>query len=174
MFFQAYGGTNNRNLVSVRGDVTTYTSDTNISARLTFATSAAGGVTATDRLVIDASGNVTVITAAKLGYGTGAGGTVTQATSKATPVTIDKPTGQITMNGAALGAGASETFLVNNSVVASTDTVVLASPAFGLSYRIECSTVGAGLFYIRITNVTGGSLSEAVAINFTVISGATS
>jgi hypothetical protein len=174
LFFQGYGGTNIRNLASIRGVVTTYTSDTNISARLIFATSAAGGVTATDRFVIDASGNASVISAAKLGYATGAGGTVTQNTSKATPVTIDKPTGQITMNGAALGAGASETFLVNNSVVASTDTVVLASPAFGLSYRIECSTVGAGLFYIRITNVTGGSLSEAVAINFTVISGATS
>lgn len=174
LFFQGYGGTNIRNLASIRGVVTTYTSDTNISARLIFATSPAGGVTATDRLVIDAPGNVSVISAAKLGYGTGAGGTVTQATSKATAVTINKPTGQITMNGAALGAGASETFLVNNSVVASTDTVILASPAFGLSYRIECSTVGAGLFYIRITNVTGGSLSEAVAINFTVISGATS
>jgi len=174
LFFQGYGGTTVRNLASIRGVVTTYTSDTNISARLIFSTSAAGGVTATDRLVIDAPGNVSVISAAKLGYGTGSGGTVTQATSKATAVTLDKPTGQITMNGAALGAGASETFLVNDSVVASTDTVILASPAFGLSYRIECSTVGAGLFYIRITNVTGGSLSEAVVINFTVISGATS
>jgi hypothetical protein len=39
-----------------------------------------------------------------IGYATGAGGPVTQLTSKSTGVTLGKVAGQITMNGAALAA----------------------------------------------------------------------
>jgi hypothetical protein len=39
-----------------------------------------------------------------IGYATGAGGTVTQATSKSTAVTLNTVTGAITMNNAALAA----------------------------------------------------------------------
>ena len=53
-----------------------------------------------------------------LGYGTDAGGTVTQATSKSTAVTLNKPCGQITMNNAALAANTSVAFLFNNSLLA--------------------------------------------------------
>ncbi|NBS24587.1 MAG: hypothetical protein EBS78_11605 [Altererythrobacter sp.] len=41
-------------------------------------------------------------TSGGIGYGTGAGGTVTQATSKSTGVTLDKVCGEITMNNATL------------------------------------------------------------------------
>ena len=112
--------------------------------------------------------------ASTLGYGTGAGGAVTQATSKSTAVTLNKPCGRVTMNAEALAAGASVTFSVSSTLVASTDTVLLSSPAFGLSYRLECASVASGLFYVRVTNITGGSLSEAVVINFAIIKGATS
>ena len=40
-----------------------------------------------------------------IGYTTGVGGAATQATNKSTGVTINKPTGVITMNGAAGGGG---------------------------------------------------------------------
>lgn len=138
----------------------------------------AGGI---ERMRIDTAGAVTIpgtlsLTGASstLGYGTGAGGTVTQATSKSTAVTLNKPSGQITMNNAALAAGASVTFSVSSTLVASADTVLLSSPTFGLSYRLECASVASGLFYVRVTNITGGSLSEAVVINFAIIKGATS
>lgn len=118
------------------------------------------------------SGNLNVIVStASLGYGTGAGSTVTQATSKSTGVTINTPTGRITMNNAALAAGATATFLVTNSIVANSDTAILAANAFGLNYRIESPNVIAGGFYIRVTNITAGSLSEAITINFTIIKG---
>ena len=58
VIYQAYGGTNNRNLGSINGIVTAYTSDTNIASALTFTTSAAGGVTAVEAMRIDSSGNV--------------------------------------------------------------------------------------------------------------------
>jgi hypothetical protein len=128
------------------------------------------------RMNIDGNGNVLVTSAAGLGYGTGAGGTVTQATNKSTAVTLNKPTGQITMNNAALAAGAAASFSVLNSVVAASDVVVLTgtSSPDSNNYRIEPINIVAGGFGIRLTNITGGSRSEAVVINFTVIKGATS
>ena len=127
----------------------------------------------TERMRIDSSGNVLVKSAAGLGYGTGSGGTVTQATSKGTGVTLNKPTGQITMNGAALLAGASVNFALTNSLIASTDIVVVNCSA-NSAYQVVCQSCGSGSATIRITNITGGSLSEAVVLNFAVIKGATS
>ena len=63
-----------------------------------------------ERLRITSGGNVLVTSPAGLGYGPGAGGTVTQATSKSTAVTLNKPSGQITMHNGSLGAGASAMF----------------------------------------------------------------
>ena len=124
----------------------------------------------TKRMVIDASGNVEIRSAATLGYGSGAGGTVTQATSKSTSVTLAKPCGTITMHNAALGAGATVTFQVNNNLVSQTDCIVVNSvDDFGAAYVATASEVWDGYFYIRVTNNTAGSRSEAVRINFTVL-----
>ena len=141
------------------------------SAAATALTLQSAGTTA---VTIDTSQNVLVTSPAGLGYGTGSGGTVTQATSKATAVTLNKPTGQITMNNAALLPATSVTFSVSSSVILVGDTIILASPAYGLNYRLECSSVGAGIFYIRVTNVSAGSLSEALVITYTMIRGSTS
>jgi hypothetical protein len=119
------------------------------------------------------AGDVLVKTGGGLGYGTGSGGTVTQATNKSTAVTLNKTTGTITMNNAALAAGASVTFLCNNSGFAASDVPVL-SVYNNTNYRVEPSASIIGGFYVRVTNVTGGSLSEAIVINFAVIKGATS
>jgi hypothetical protein len=108
-----------------------------------------------------------------LGYATGAGGTVTQATNKSTAVTLNKPTGQITMNNAALAAGASVNFSLTNSLIATTDIVVVNCVS-NSAYQVVCQSCGGGSATIRITNITGGSLSEAVGINFAIIKGATS
>ncbi len=128
-----------------------------------------------ERMRIESSGNVLVTSAAGLGYGTGSGGTVTQATSKSTAVTLNKPTGQITMNAAALGAGSSVEFSVNNSLLSVNDCINL-SGVWGVSpnYRIELKGVFGGGFAVRVTNITAGSLSEALVLNFALIKGATS
>lgn len=126
---------------------------------------------------IDASKNLLVTTPALLGYGTGAGGTVTQGSSsgKATTLTLNKPCGQITMNNAALAAGAQVEFGFNNSTMAATDVLILSMPhnTHTRNYSLG-SYVGAAGGYISVKNETAGSLSEAVVINFAIIKGATS
>ncbi|HYB97509.1 MAG TPA: hypothetical protein VEC57_00050 [Candidatus Limnocylindrales bacterium] len=106
-----------------------------------------------------------------IGYVSGTGGAVTQATSKSTGVTINKPCGTITMNNAALNAGTSVGFTVTNSVVAATDvvTVNIKSGATADSYTVTVDAVAAGSFRISLRNYTGGNLSEAVVLSFGLI-----
>lgn len=58
MNWQAFGGTNNRTLAIIRGTVGTYTSDSDISAYLSFFTTPTGSVTAVERMRVDDAGNV--------------------------------------------------------------------------------------------------------------------
>lgn len=60
-----------------------------------------GGVTG----AVAATGNIST-SGGSIGYSTGTGSTVTQATSKSTGVTINSLCGQITINAASLAAGA--------------------------------------------------------------------
>lgn len=109
-----------------------------------------------------------------LGYATGAGGTVTQATSKATGVTLNKATGQITMNNAALAAGAVVSFTLTNSGIAATDTVAVnlkSGNATAATYRVHAEAPAAGSCIIVLTNISAGSLSEALVLNFNVFKG---
>lgn len=127
----------------------------------------------TNRAQIDTSGNFIINGGGGLGYGTGSGGAVTQATSKTTAVTLNKTTGAITMNAAALATASSVNFTVNNSLVAATDTIVLnlraGSYATGGTYRFHVEAVNAGSFQIHVFNQSGGTLSEALVFNFAVI-----
>jgi hypothetical protein len=124
---------------------------------------------------VAATGAITT-SGGSLGYATGAGGAVTQATSKSTGVTLNKPCGKITMNGAALAAAGIVEFTVTNSQVANTDTVNLnlASGATTSSaYRYWVSAVGAGSFKVCVENRSAGSLSEALVLNFAVLKAVT-
>jgi hypothetical protein len=145
--------------------------DTNAS---NFTAISVGG---SERMRIDSSGNVLVTNPAGLGYGTGSGGTVTQATSKSTAVTLNKPTGKITMNAAAMAAGGVVEFVFNNSLATNNDLIMLTLAnqiaAYG-NYNLWGGTFsGGGGFYINVKNISGGSLSDALVINFAIIKGAT-
>lgn len=109
-----------------------------------------------------------------VGYSTGAGGTVTQLTNKATGVTLNKATGQITMNAAALAAGAIVSFVLTNSAIAATDLLVLnhASAGTAGAYSLN-ARAAAGSATIDVRNNTAGSLSEAIVIKFAVIKSVT-
>lgn len=110
-----------------------------------------------------------------LGYGTGAGGTVTQLTNKYTAVTLNKPSGKITMNNDALAAGASVFFAVNNSLVTISDHIVLTmgGSTTNTNYIVfPTFSISSGMFYIMVKNISAGSLSEALEINFSIIKGA--
>jgi hypothetical protein len=110
-----------------------------------------------------------------IGYATGAGGTVTQATSKATGVTLNKLSGAITLNAAALAAATTVSFVLTNSFIAATDLLVLnhtATGSFG-SYNLNAHGAAAGSITIDVRNISAGSLSEAIVLSFAVIKAVT-
>ena len=106
-----------------------------------------------------------------VGYSTGTGGTITQITSKATGVTLNKRCGQITMNNASLSAATEVSFTLTNSVIAATDVVMICigSGATAGAYNVQCDAVAAGSCRISIGNMSSGSLGEAIVLNFVVI-----
>lgn len=128
----------------------------------------------TAHLRIDTSGNVLVTGSGGLGYGTGSGGTVTQLTSKSTSVTLNKPSGRITMNNAALAGGAEVSFKLYNSTISITDTVhvMVNSASNGWTYSVRSVGSLSGDISIYIKNEHYGSLSDSIDIYFAVIKGA--
>ena len=126
---------------------------------------------ATERARIDSSGNVLVTGAGGLGYGTGSGGAVTQATSRTTGVTLNKTNGAITLFSAA-GSTTPATFTVTNSTVAATDVIHVSQKSGSNLYVILVTAVAAGSFNIT-QYTTGGTTSEAPVFNFAVIKAVT-
>jgi len=106
-----------------------------------------------------------------IGYSAGAGGTAAQATSKSTGVTLNKLSGQLTMNAASLAAGAAAGFTLTNSQIAATDVVMvsLAASAAADSYHAQVDAVSAGSCRISLRNLSAAALAEAVVLNFAVI-----
>ena len=107
----------------------------------------------------------------KIGYNTGAGGSITQgAGAKTNSVTLNRPTGIIVTDNAALAADTSVTFNLSNSVIEATDIVVVSHIAGGTlgSYNFAVAPA-AGNANITIRNITAGSLSEALTLRFIVI-----
>lgn len=99
------------------------------------------------------------------------GGTVTQATSITTGVTLNGLSGRVTTVASTLAAGAEATFTVTNSSVAATDVVSVSTTYAGAgTVQVFCSKVAAGSFDITITNHhAANALDAAVVINFVVI-----
>jgi hypothetical protein len=125
------------------------------------------GVAYTDQDII---GSQYILSDEQLGYTTNAQGSVTQATSKATAVTLNKSAGKITMDAASLGATTNVTFTLNNSLISPNDVLVLN--VYGGttgSYNAWVSGLSAGAATITVRNITGGALAEAIAINFALI-----
>ena len=103
------------------------------------------------------------------GYVSGTG-TITQATNKATGVTLNGPSGQITLNGAALAADTTVSFTLTNSSITANDILILNHLSAGTagSYLLNAQSA-AGSASINVRNITAGSLSEAIVIGFAVI-----
>jgi hypothetical protein len=113
---------------------------------------------------------------AGIGYATGAGGTVTQASTRATGVTLSKTSGVITTNTTSLAAAAHADFVVTNTQVALTDTVIANITSGGTgSPRVDVVAVAAGSFTLRVTNDHASTAdTSADIINFTVLKGVSS
>jgi hypothetical protein len=130
---------------------------------------AATGTSLTATGLIKSSGT------AGVGYATGAGGTVTQSTDKSTGVTLSKTCGAITMNAAALAADVIVSFTLTNTTIATSDVMILNHSSGGTvgKYVLNCQC-GSGSAVINVTNISTGSLSEAIVITFVVIKAVTS
>lgn len=114
-----------------------------------------------------------------IGYGTGAGGAVTQGSGsgRSTAVTLSKLTGQITTDTTSLAAEASAEFTVTNTQVALGDVIVCSQQSGSSNVagtagvtQIEIVTVAAGSFIISVNNQSSTTAETgAIIINFAVI-----
>ena len=108
----------------------------------------------------------------EIGYTSAGQGSVTQATDKSTAVTLNKSMGQIVTSNAALAAATNVTFTLNNSLLSAKDVIVLnVNGGTTGAYNVYTSVIGAGSASITLRNITAGSLSEALTLNFAVIHG---
>lgn len=108
----------------------------------------------------------------QIGYTAAAQGTVTQATNKSTGVTLNKSAGAITMNNASLATSTNATFTLTNSFISSNDTVILTLASGQTtpgSYNVFANALAAGSVSITLRNISGGTLSEAIVVNFAII-----
>lgn len=108
---------------------------------------------------------------AAVGYGIGAGSTVTQGSSRTTGVTINAYSGAITLVSAA-GSTSWQSFTVTNSRVAATDTVVVNQKSGTDLYQIHVTAVGTGSFRITFAT-TAGTTTEQPVFNFAVVKAVT-
>lgn len=109
------------------------------------------------------------------GYGVGEGGSVTQATSKATAVTLNKRSGKITLNNAALGSNTTVGFKLNNSFITVNSLVLVTfADGNGSNYNVWAYAYAAGAVNIAVRNISAGSLSDALVLTFAVIDGSVS
>ena len=141
------------------------------STSMALTTPVIGAATGTS---LSTTGNQVISSTGKHGYATGAGGTVTQATSKATGVTLSKSTGQITLNNAALASDTTVSFTLTNTVIEAGDILIMNHISAGTagSYLLNAQSA-AGTASINVRNITAGSLSEAIVIAFAVIKAVT-
>lgn len=108
---------------------------------------------------------------AGIGYATGAGGAVTQASSITTGVTLNKISGQITTVSSTLAAAASAVFTVTDSAVAATDVVNVSIAAYaGTGTPVAfVKNVVAGAFDIVLFNAhASAALNAVLVISFSV------
>jgi hypothetical protein len=123
----------------------------------------AGGVYTTGPLVSASAATTS-------GYTTGAGGTVTQLTSRTTGVTLSKPCGSIVLFSAAATANVATSFVVTNTLVTATDNIVLTqgtAGALGGLYNL-LAIPAAGSFTVWIIPVNT-VVAETLTINFAIL-----
>jgi hypothetical protein len=87
-------------------------------------------------------------------------------------VTLNYSTGTITMNNASLATVTNVSFTLTNSYISANDTVILtqvSGAASAGSYNVWVSSLSTGSCVITVRNITAGTLSEALVLNFALI-----
>jgi|CryBogDrversion2_2_1035213.scaffolds.fasta_scaffold03147_2 hypothetical protein len=117
------------------------------------------------------SGSILSSGTAGIGYANGAGGTVTQTSSRTNTVTINHTTGAITLYSTTTTAGQVTTFIVTNSTVTINDIVSTSVRTSTGVYFVNVTQVAAGSFSLSVYTPSAVVSAEAPVINFAVIKG---
>ena len=162
-------------------------SDTVQGTYLGFETTVAGGTTTTEKVRITDTGTLSatnyIFSNTGIGYptGYGIGGTGSQSTSRNAAVTLNKPTGTITLvaSGGTLGSSAAiyannlTSFTFTNSYIAATDMLLIhqiggtGTTYFGQYNYMAVPAAGSATIYVRaLTNIT---TSDTPVLQFAVI-----
>jgi hypothetical protein len=107
----------------------------------------------------------------EIGYSAAAQGAVTQLTDKSTGVTLNKSAGRITMINAALAGNTAVSFTLTNNIISANDAIIVNVSGGGTAgaYTTYISSMTSGSAVVTLRNLTAGSLSEAVVLNFAVL-----
>jgi len=141
---------------------------------LTAAATVYGNSTFVPVITLTANGRVSSIvnTAITIGYTNGSGGIVTQLTSRTTGVTLNKPSGQITLTSNAMSTGTSNTFVFTNSAISANDFLMINHWSGGTlgNYTFASNTTSgqANVTIRAISTVT----AESPILQYVVIKGA--
>jgi hypothetical protein len=143
-------------------------------------TLAADGTDTNININITPKGTGQTLSSGKMGYPTGTGGTVTQATSRTTGVTLNKITGEIVLFAVGIAGHDADEFVLTNSTIEADDVVMLCiknggSLAAGTRkyYVTQVNTVAAGSCTISVGNIDNGAItSESPTLQFVVLKGA--
>lgn len=132
----------------------------------------------TARTEIDSAGNLIHSQGLRVkntgGLGYAFGGAVTQLTSRDTGVTLNTPSGTITLATVATTTGTLNKFTLTNSCIAATDVVMVCMQNSGTGrYNVFVDRVAAGSCDIRLQN-QATTASESCSINFVIIKGSNS
>lgn len=145
-------------------------------------TNCTGSPTLTAPILGTATGTSVIVTGALhssgptggIGYITGAGGTVTQITSRTTTVVLNRPTGQITTTADSMAALTPTTFTVTNSSVAATDNIVLTKVSGDIDTVANVNSIGSGSFTVTLYNRHATDAdTTAFVFNFIALKGST-
>jgi hypothetical protein len=143
-------------------------------------TLAADGTDTNININITPKGTGQTLSSGKMGYPTGTGGTVTQATSRTTGVTLNKITGEIVLFADGIAGHEADEFVLTNSTIEANDVIMLCiknggSLAAGTRkyYVTQVHTVAAGSCTISVGNIDNGAItSESPTLQFVVLKGA--
>lgn len=161
------------------------TSATSAGVNLNGNTLAADGISTNIDINITPKGTGIVkaprlLATASVGYTTGSGGIITQITSRTTGVTLNAPSGQITLVAANLAVHDADEFTLTNSFIAATDIIVIniasgAAAGTRRYYHVGVVAVAAGSCVISVGNirnaVTPPTGTEAPVLTFAIIKG---
>jgi len=147
---------------------------------LSGSTLAADGTDTNININITPKGTGQTLSSGKMGYPAGTGGTVTQATSRTTGITLNKITGEIVLFAAGIAGHDADEFVLTNSTIEADDVIMLCiknggSLAAGTRkyYVTQVNTVAAGSCTISVGNLDNGAItSESPILQFVVLKGA--